>query len=168
MWMHQHDDIRPDLLAFGKKTQVCGCLGGPRLDEEPDNVFHLKSRLNSTWGGSLADMVRITRYLEIIHEERLIEHAASAGEHLRHGLETLALERPATFSNARGRGLLCAIDLHDTTARDAVVRRAYDLGMIVLPCGELSVRFRPTLDVTVAELDEALDLLRRAAEPAAR
>jgi len=166
MWMHQHDDIRPDLLAFGKKTQVCGCLGGPKLDEEPDNVFRTSSRLNSTWGGNLADMVRVTRQLEIMHEEGLVEHAARAGEHLRRGLETLALERPQTFSNARGRGLMCAVDLPDTAARDAAVRRAYELSMIVLPCGTSSVRFRPTLDVTVAELDEALDLLRRATEPA--
>ena len=70
MWMHQHDDVRPDLLAFGKKTQVCGAMGGGRIDEEPENVFRVSSRINSTWGGSLADMVRCQRYLEIMDEER--------------------------------------------------------------------------------------------------
>ena len=75
MWAHQHDDVRPDLLAFGKKAQVCGMMAGPMLDEEPENVFHVSSRINSTWGGNLVDMVRCRRYLEIIEEERLVENA---------------------------------------------------------------------------------------------
>lgn len=163
MWAHQHDDIRPDLMAFGKKTQVCGCLGGGRVDEEPDNVFRVSSRLNSTWGGSLVDMVRITRILEIIEAERLVDHAAQAGAHLLRQLERLCQTMPDVFSNARGRGLMCAVDLPDGAARDATVRRAFALGMIILPCGTHSIRFRPPLDVAPAELDEAVDLLRRAA-----
>src|SRR6266850_3445761 len=66
MWFHQHDDVRPDLLAFGKKTQVCGMMAGGLIDQEPDNVFKVSSRLNSTWGGNLVDMVRCQRYLEIM------------------------------------------------------------------------------------------------------
>ena len=57
-WAHQHTPVQPDLMAFGKKMQVCGMLAGPRIDEEPDNVFKVSSRLNSTWGGNLVDMVR--------------------------------------------------------------------------------------------------------------
>jgi L-lysine 6-transaminase len=162
MWAHQHDDVRPDLLAFGKKTQVCGMMAGPMLDEEPDNVFKVSSRINSTWGGNLVDMVRCGRYLEIIEEERLLENAAQVGAHLKRGLESLAAERPDALSNARGRGLMCAIDLADGPARDAVAARAYDLGMVILPCGTRSLRFRPPLDVTAAEVDEALDIVRRA------
>src|SRR5689334_2134824 len=71
MWAHEHFGITPDLLAFGKKMQVCGCMGGPRLDEEPQNVFKVSSRINSTWGGGLTDMIRAGRYLEIIDEDRL-------------------------------------------------------------------------------------------------
>ena len=162
MWAHQHDDVRPDLLAFGKKTQVCGMMAGPMLDEEPDNVFRVSSRINSTWGGNLVDMVRCRRYLEIIEQERLVENAANVGAHLKRGLESLAAERPEALSNPRGRGLMCAIDLADGPTRDAVADRAYGLGMLILPCGERSLRFRPPLDVTAAEVDEALDILRRA------
>jgi len=154
--------VRPDLLAFGKKTQVCGMMAGSMLDEEPENVFRVSSRINSTWGGNLVDMVRCQRYLEIIEQERLVENAAEVGAHLKRGLEGLAAERPDALSNPRGRGLMCAIDLADGAARDAVAARAYELGMIVLPCGEKGLRFRPPLDVTAAEVDEALDLLRRA------
>jgi L-lysine 6-transaminase len=168
MWAHQHDDVRPDLLAFGKKVQVCGMMAGPRLDLEPENVFKVSSRINSTWGGSLVDMVRSQRFLEIMEEERLVENAATVGQHLRHGLETLAAERPERLSNARGRGLMCAIDLPDGDARTAVVDRCFELGMMILPCGERGIRFRPPLDVTAAEVDEALGLLRRAVDETGR
>ena len=62
MWVHQHDDVRPDLLAFGKKTQVCGMMAGPRHRRGAgQRVPRLDSRINSTWGGNLADMVRCQR-----------------------------------------------------------------------------------------------------------
>src|SRR6266404_2069451 len=51
-WCCEHFDVVPDLLAFGKKAQVCGVMAGPRLDEVKDNAFRLPSRLNSTWGAN--------------------------------------------------------------------------------------------------------------------
>jgi len=167
MWCHQHDDVRPDLLAFGKKAQVCGMMAGSMIDQEPDNVFTVSSRLNSTWGGNLVDMVRCQRYLEIMAEEKLVANAATVGEHLKRGLETLQAKRPEFLSNARGRGLMCAIDFPDGAARDAVADRAFELGMIILSCGTRSLRFRPPLDVTAAEVDEALDVIARAVDLAA-
>jgi L-lysine 6-transaminase len=141
-------------------------MGGPRLDEEPENVFRLGSRINSTWGGNLTDMVRCQRYLEIMEEENLVAHADKAGKHLRRGLERLQAERPDVVSNARGLGLMCAIDLPDGATRDAVAQRMYELGAIILACGTRGLRFRTPLDVTIAELDEALDLVRRAVDQA--
>ncbi len=164
MWAHQHHDVQPDLLAFGKKMQVCGCLGGGRMDEEPENVFRTSSRINSTWGGNLVDMVRCAKYLEIIHEEKLVENAATVGAYLLDGLQTLQTERPDVLSNARGRGLMCAIDFADTETRNAVADKAYDLGVIILGCGKRSLRFRPPIDITKAEVDEALTLFAKASD----
>jgi L-lysine 6-transaminase len=162
-WAHQHTDVTPDLLAFGKKMQVCGMLAGPRIDEEPENVFKVSSRLNSTWGGNLVDMVRSQRYLVIIEEDGLMENAATVGAHLLTGLQALQARQPAIFSNARGRGLMCAIDFTDGATRDKVADEAYEMGMMLLGCGRVSVRFRPPLDVTPAETDEAIGILEAAA-----
>jgi L-lysine 6-transaminase len=137
-------------------------LAGPRLDEEPDNVFHVSSRINSTWGGSLVDMVRAERYLQIIEEDHLVEHAALVGAHLLKGLEAMQAERPELLSNARGRGLMCAIDFPDSRVRDAVGDKAYEMGAVILSCGGRSLRFRPPLDITSDEVDEALDIIGRA------
>jgi L-lysine 6-transaminase len=161
-WAHEHFGVEPDLLAFGKKMQICGMIAGGRIDEEPENVFRVSSRLNSTWGGNLVDMVRSQRYLEIIEEERLVKHAAAVGAHLLAALEALQADRPDVVSNARGRGLMCAIDFPDGRIRNQVADEAYKLGMVILPCGRHSLRFRPPLDITVAEVDEALDIIRRA------
>ena len=161
-WAHEGIGVQPDLVAFGKKMQVCGFLAGGRIDEEPDNVFNVSSRINSTWGGNLVDMVRCQRYLEIIEEEKLVENAAAVGAHLLAGLESLQAERPDVVSNARGRGLMCAVDLPDTETRDRLMDKAYELGLMILGCGRRSIRFRPALDITKAEIDEALDLVRKA------
>lgn len=163
-WAHQQLGIRPDLLAFGKKMQVCGCLAGGRIDEEPQNVFKVKSRINSTWGGNLVDMVRSQRYLEIIEEEQLVGNAATVGAHLLKGLQGLQSRKADVLSNARGRGLMCAIDFPDGATRDAVAKRAYEQGMIILACGHRSLRFRPPLDITTAEVDEALGIIEKATD----
>src|SRR5437764_6008641 len=78
-WCCEHFNVKPDLLAFGKKVQACGVMAGPRLDEVQDNAFCLPSRLNSTWGGNLTDMVRSTHFLRIIERENLFENAAKVG-----------------------------------------------------------------------------------------
>ncbi len=166
-WAHQHFGVEPDLLAFGKKMQICGMIAGGRLEDEPENVFKVSSRLNSTWGGSLVDMVRSQRYLEIIEEERLVDNAAFVGAHLLSRLEALQNSRPDLVSNARGRGLMCAIDFPDAGVRDRVAERAYDLGLIILPCGHRSLRFRPPLDITAAEVDEAVEIITRAIDRSA-
>ncbi|HEX9951798.1 MAG TPA: L-lysine 6-transaminase [Rubricoccaceae bacterium] len=160
-WAYQGLGVVPDVLAFGKKTQVCGILAGPRVDEEPDNVFAVSSRINSTWGGNLVDMVRFDRILEIIEAEDLVGNAWRTGEGLMSGLVGLA-ERFEGVADPRGRGLMCAFDLPDAEARNAVIARAYDLGAIVLGCGTRTIRFRPALTVTPAQIAEGLAIVEQA------
>jgi L-lysine 6-transaminase len=165
-WAHEALGVEPDLVAFGKKMQVCGMLGGGRLEEEPDNVFKLSSRINSTWGGNLVDMVRSMRYLEIIEEESLVQNAATVGAYLLKKLQAMQAAAPDLLSNARGHGLMCAIDFPDTDTRNRVADRAYELGLMILGCGHQSLRFRPPLDIRTSEIDEALALLGKAMERA--
>jgi L-lysine 6-transaminase len=159
MWGHQHY-VEPDMIAFGKKTQVCGFLCGRRIDELEHNVFTVPSRINSTWGGNLVDMVRSQRYLEIIEEEQLVENARVMGEHLLQRLNELATEFPHFVSNARGLGLFAAFDMPDKEARDKVKNACYENGLIILPSGERSIRFRPPLNIARSELDLGISIIR--------
>ncbi|RMG46951.1 MAG: L-lysine 6-transaminase [Acidobacteria bacterium] len=160
MWAFQQLGAVPDLIAFGKKTQVCGIMSTTRIDEVPDNVFHVSSRINSTWGGNLVDMVRCARYLEVMHEDRLVENAARVGRIFLEALEELA-GRHGAVSNVRGRGLLLAFDLPDGERRDRVRSACWDAGLATLACGERSIRFRPALIFGEEEVGRAVEILDR-------
>src|SRR5438067_2402123 len=154
-WCCEHFNVLPDLLAFGKKAQVCCVMAGPRLDEVKDNAFRLPSRLNSTWGGNFTDMVRSTHYLRIIEEEHLVENAAKVGAYFLDQLRDLQNE--FDFIRAvRGRGLFLAFDLPDAKTREEMWKGLFDLGMLTLRSGEQSIRFRPALDMTAEVVDEAV------------
>ena len=111
-------------MAFGKKTHICGFMSSTRIDDVLDNVFHKPSRLNSTFGGNLVDMVRFTRIMEIIEEERLVENAQVQGEFMLRELNAMEAEFPALVSNVRGRGMMCAIDLDSAQNRDQLRQKA--------------------------------------------
>jgi L-lysine 6-transaminase len=161
MWGHEHFGIKPDALAFGKKTQVCGCMVGPKVDEEPENVFKVSSRINSTWGGGLTDMVRFARYLEIIEEDRLVDNARVVGDHLLKGLVALQDELGGVMSNARGRGLMIAFDLPTPELRKKAHEKILESRLLLLTCGPRSIRFRPALNLSRTEADAGLDLVRK-------
>jgi len=160
MWAHEHF-VQPDMMVFGKKTHVCGFMCSKRIDEVEDNVFRVASRINSTFGGNLVDMVRCARTLEIMEEERLVDNAREVGAYLLAQLEGLQAEFPQFISNARGRGLLCAVDI-DTPEHRTVLREKADAkGLILIGCGERSIRFRPPLNLSRKEVDEGVDIIRR-------
>jgi L-lysine 6-transaminase len=160
-WAYQQLGVQPDVVAFGKKTQVCGVMAGGRVDEVPDNVFRVASRINSTWGGSLVDMVRSRRVLEVIEAEDLIRRAGTTGEHLLGLLHQLG-QRHEAVTEVRGRGLMCAFSLPDKGTRDVVLERLREQErVLLLGCGRRSIRFRPALTVTEAELDEGVAALDR-------
>lgn len=159
-WAYQQLGVTPDVLAFGKKTQVCGVMAGGRVDEVADNVFNVSSRINSTWGGNLTDMVRARRILEVIEADDLIADAAVAGRRLLEGLRGLAEQFPGRVFDPRGRGLMCAFSMPSAAERDELIGRLWARQVIMLASGPDSVRFRPALTVTAAEIDTAVDAVR--------
>ncbi len=148
-WVWQQLDVEPDIFCFGKKSQVCGIAANKRVDEI-DSVFKTSSRLNSTWGGNLCDMVRVERYIQIIEDEKLLENATKVGESVMSALADFAQETQK-ISNVRGRGLMIAFDLPTEDARDTLMASLYENDVIMLPCGDVSMRFRPVLDMDPAE-----------------
>jgi L-lysine 6-transaminase len=159
-WAYQQLGVTPDVVAFGKKTQVCGLMAGGRVDEIVDNVFTVSSRINSTWGGNLVDMVRSRRILEVIEVDGLFDRAADSGRYLRSRLDALATEFPEWVRDVRGRGLMCAFSMPSARQRDELLAGLWDCGVIMLGCGPDSVRFRPALTVSHEEIDAAVDAVR--------
>ena len=174
MWAHQHlckvscecgsstrcQPMEPDIISFGKKTQCCGIFAGNRINEVENNVFHESSRINSTWGGNLVDMVRFTIYLEIIEQEGLVNNAKENGEYLLGQLTNLQNEFSDLVSNARGKGLFCAFDLNDSESRDKLATMLMENKVIVLGSGKRSIRFRPHLNITKGDIDIGLEAIK--------
>ena len=119
-WAHQHF-VQPDIISFGKKTQVCGILATKRLDEVEENVFRKPSRINSTWGGNIVDMFRFKRILEIIEQDDLVKNAEVTGVHLQTRIQELFIKYPDKVFNPRGLGLFCAFDTKDSDMRIVAV-----------------------------------------------
>ena len=176
MWAHQHfsahgcsdcccgedSSAKPDIIAFGKKTQVCGIAVSNRVEEVENHVFAESSRLNSTWGGNLVDMVRLTIYLELIEKENLVEKAEKTGNYLLNRLYALQEQYPNLVSNARGRGLYCAFDLPSGDKRDKLAELLLEEGSILLGSGHQSIRFRPHLNVKTEDIDFGIDCFKKA------
>ena len=176
MWAHQSlcnedckscngkhcEEREPDIISFGKKTQICGIFAGKRVDEIENNVFRESSRLNSTWGGNVVDMVRISLYLKIIEEENLVKNAETIGKHLLNKLLSLQEDFPHLVSNSRGAGLFCAFDCTNEESRNKLTAHIMKEGAIVLGSGKKSVRFRPHLNITSSEIDQGIDMIKRA------
>ena len=159
MWCHEHYSVRPDILSFGKKTQVCGVLAGNRIDEVEQNVFKESSRINSTFGGNLTDMVRFKIILEIIKEENLLKNSSDQGEYLQSHLNQLSLDFPGYVTNPRGIGLWAAFDLPSGTERDELWAQLMKNNLLILVSGDKSIRFRPHLNVKSEDIEKAIEII---------
>jgi len=162
MWAWQNSGVAPDMMCFGKKTQVCGFVSGERIDEITDNVFNESSRINSTWGGNLTDMVRLTIYLEIMRDENLVEQADVNGAYLLDAIEAVQADYADLVSNARGSGLMCAFDMPDGDTRDKAVSLILQNGAFILGSGTHTMRFRPPLNISHEEIDTGISIIRKA------
>jgi len=161
-WCHQHysEKARPDILAFGKKMQVCGILAGHKVDEIEGNVFRIPSRINSTWGGNLVDMVRSTQILQILHDDQLCNNAAEVGQYLKDQLHALA-EKYDQISNVRGKGMLCAFDFPNTEMRNTFIKKGLAQNVMFLGCGAQTIRFRPALIMEKSHIDLGVEVMTK-------
>ena len=160
MWAHEHFGIQPDIICFGKKSQVCGIAVKMDKLNDVENVFKVSSRINSTWGGNIVDMVRCTQYLDIIEEEKLLENAEKIGGIILRQLQEMSQEN-AFMTNVRGLGLYIAFDLPSPESRNKFIQTAWNNGAIMLPCGTNSVRMRPVLNLSEDEAQEGLSLVQK-------
>ena len=161
-WCHQHfgEKARPDIIAFGKKMQVCGILASNRVDEVENNVFRVSSRINSTWGGSLVDMVRSSKIMEIIEEDNLCDNAAEVGDYLQSELLNIS-QRNSIIGNVRGKGLMTAFDFPDKARREKFISEGMNRDVMFLGCGSQTIRFRPALVMDKQHIDKGLSVLEK-------
>ena len=162
MWGFQNFGVEPDMFCYGKKTQVCGFASNDRIFDIEENVFTVASRINSTWGGNLTDMVRAQRFFEIIDDENLVDNAAKVGAYFVGELQRFSGEFPKLVSNVRGRGLMAAFDLPSGDLRSAAIKAMMQNDVMVLASGHQSIRFRPPLNLSTEEAAEGIRRMEKA------
>lgn len=155
MWGLDHFDLPypPQAIAAGKKFGT----GVVYMRESLEDL----GVLDSTWGGTLADMVRVVHEVAIVEREGLIERAATNGERLAAGLRKLTAKHEFA-RNVRGLGLYQGLSFDSPERRAAVVQTAREeFDLLLLGAGRWSIRTRPNLSVTADEIDEFLARLDR-------
>ncbi len=157
IWALDHFDLpyAPMAVATGKKFGA----GVVYMREPLDDI----GVLDSTWGGTLADMVRVLQEVQIMEKEALVERAAATGEYLSQSLERLVKEFSPVTSNVRGLGLYQGFSLSTTELRNTLIRIAREEhSVLLLGAGNRSIRLRPNLNVTPADVDELMVALKDA------
>ncbi len=142
----------PQAVAVGKKFAV-----GALFMREPLADIGV---LDSTWGGGLVDMVRFCQEWAVVEDEGLMARAAVNGQYLADGLRGLQSRFPALVRNVRGMGLYQGFTLPDGATRaklSDIALQQHDL--LLLGAGAASIRTRPNLSVTEADIDRFLDIL---------
>jgi 4-aminobutyrate aminotransferase len=149
----EHFGIVPDVLTLGKALRVGATV--TRSEMAPDQ----SGRLGGTWSGTNAVATAVGyRVLEIIERDNLLDHARTTGAHLLAGLGSLA-ERYPIIVDTRGLGLMVAMTLDGPDLASQLVHQALGRGLLLFTCGFDSIRFMPPLDVTIREIDLALEIL---------
>ena len=154
-WYYQHTDVVPDMVVFGKKSQVCGVMTTPNIPFEENGV----NKLSVTFDGDLVDMLRSIYIMKAYKKNNLLKNAERQGKRI-----IKELSKNKSLEKTRGVGLLIAFDLSSREHRDNFVAKLRESGMICNPTGEKSVRLRPNLSVTDKEVEHALKIIRRTSQ----
>jgi len=119
--------------------------------------------LDSTWGGTLADMVRFVREWQVVREERLIEQVPEKAKALVDGLNELARRFADVIFNVRGLGLYQGFSLRRPEDKPRLLELALNRhNLLLLGAGAQSIRLRPPLDVSVQDIQKMLEILGEA------
>ncbi len=149
-WYSEHLDIQPDIIIFGKKSQVSGIM----VKDTHSKIFEFPKRLSVTFDGDLLDMVRCKYIIKAIEENKLLNNASKMGEYI-----FSELSRFSSLKNIRHTGLLIAFDLDNKEKRDIFYKKLHKNGMICNPTRNKSIRFRPNLNITKNEINKALYII---------
>ena len=118
--------------------------------------------LDSTWGGTLADMVRFVQEMKIVRDECLIEQVPEKAERFVAGLNALVDKYGNLIFNVRGLGLYQGFTLRNPADQNRLKSTALQKEhLLLLGAGTQSIRFRPVLDVSLDEIDLMLVKLDR-------
>ena len=155
MWAVEHTGVEPDILLAGKGIASGMPLGAMIARDE--RMTWPKGAHGSTYGGNPVACAAALATLDVIRDEHLLENADKVGTVMLEGLRDIQARR-TEVREVRGLALMIGIELPDHDASAAVERRAFEKGMLLLGCGESSIRMSPALTFSEDQARTALGL----------
>ena len=158
MWAFEHAGIVPDVVVVAKAIAnglpLSAIVSSRELQERWGRGAH-----GSTYGGNPVACAAGLAVLETMRDERLVENAVARGAELVSGLGAIAAEDDR-IGDIRGLGLMIGVEFTDATLPDQLMAACADAGLLVLTCGRQheTVRWIPPIDVTAAEIAEAVEI----------
>jgi 4-aminobutyrate aminotransferase len=173
MFACEHSGVAPDIMTLAKGLGSGLPIGAVVARKSLMSQWKRGAHGN-TYGGNPLACAAANATLDLVRGG-LVDNAATVGAHFIRRLHELKRDYPC-IGEVRGQGLMIGMELVEgdeakTPARslcDDVITRAFHNGLLLLSCGASTVRFMPPLNVSVAEVDEAMDLLRTSLHQALR
>jgi len=155
MFAFEQAGIVPDILTLAKGLGGGVAIGAMLANADVAASFGPGTH-GSTFGGNPLACTAALTVLDVIASEQLLANVQQRGEQLRQGLRDLAVRCPL-IRQVRGQGLLIGAELSVSAA--PLLTAARDQGLLILLAGPHVLRFLPPLNVTAAEVDEALTII---------
>ncbi|HEX4941718.1 MAG TPA: aminotransferase class III-fold pyridoxal phosphate-dependent enzyme, partial [Actinomycetota bacterium] len=155
MWAVEHFDVEPDILLAGKGIASGMPLGAMIARDE--RMTWTAGTHGSTYGGNPVSCAAALATIDVIEREHLLENAAKVGGVLMHGLKDIQTRHDA-IEEIRGLGLMIGVEFADHRTAAAVEHAAFERGLLLLGCGESSIRLSPPLVFREDQARVALEL----------
>jgi 4-aminobutyrate aminotransferase len=166
MFASEHWALEPDIVCAAKGI-ASGMPLGAMIARAEISTWTSSSH-GSTFGGNPVACAAALATIELI-EEGLVENAAKMGALLKERLTALGTHHN-TIAEVRGLGLMVGVEFcrpddnntPDRQLRERVMQKCFEKGLLLLGCGESTLRFCPPLIVTAEEVETAVRLFDEA------
>ena len=166
MWAIERSGVRPDILISAKGI-ASGLPLGAFMARAPLMEKWGAGAHGSTYGGSPVPCAAGLATLSVIESEGLLGNAAAQGEFLLSGLREVWAKHPKKVTDVRGAGLMIGVEFRSAELAERVQQRAFERGLLVLECGESTVRVSPPLVITREQAATALRIFAAVVESSA-
>lgn len=163
----EHFDCVPDIITLAKGLANGMALGATVFNADLD--FPAPGMHSNTFGGQLLSCCSALATKEIIESENILAKVKNQAAQFKEGLSSLQ-EQFSCLGDVRTLGLLVGLEFVTDRRtkepagklRNAILQECYRQGLLMIPCGESTIRITPALTITQAEVEEGLRILKSA------
>jgi len=160
LFAHEWANVTPDIMMVAKGIGGGFPLGAVLATEDAASGM-VAGTHGSTYGGNPLACAVGARVTEIISDPAFLAEVNRTAGRLRQGLESLIARHPEVFESIRGQGLM--LGLKCKALNTDIVKAGYDAGVLTVAAADNVLRLLPPLNLTEADVAEALTRLEAAA-----